>query len=103
MRKIVTNKTYLSGIPVFPSHPLPGKQYAMKHPTPAARWAAALTTAFAMSQAAAATAHRATNEAKLRGGADHSLLHSASASGHQHYLADDAALLEGPQDLWGIG
>jgi len=103
MCKIVTNTAYLSGIPVFQNYPLPGTQYVMKHPTPAARWAAALTTAFAMSQAAAATAHRATNATRLRGGADHSLLHSAAASGNQHYLADDAALLEGPQDLWGIG
>jgi hypothetical protein len=56
-----------------------------------------------MSQADAATAHLSTNAAKLRGATDHSLLHSVDASGHQHYLADDAALLEGPQDLWGIG
>ncbi len=75
----------------------------MKHSTPAARWAAALTTAFAMSQADAATAHLSSGAARLRRATDQGMLHSADASGHQHYLADDAALLEGPQDLLGIG
>lgn len=75
----------------------------MKHSTPAARWAAALTTAFAMSQADAAAAPLSAGAAKLRGAVDHSLLHPTGGSGHQHYLADDAALLEGPQDLWGVG
>ena len=75
----------------------------MKHPTPAARWAAALTTAFAMSQADAATAHLASTAARLRGTAGQGMLHSANGSGQQHHLADDAALLEGPQDLWGVG
>ena len=75
----------------------------MKHPTPAARWAAALTTAFAMSQADAATAHLSAGAAKLRGAANQGMLHTVSGSGHQHYLADDAAVPEGPQDLWGVG
>lgn len=75
---------------------------SMKHHAPAARWAAALTAAFAMSQADAATAPGAVEGARQGAAADYGLQGKA-ASGNQHYLADDAALLEGPQHLWGVG
>ena len=74
---------------------------SMKHQAPAARWAAALTAAFAMSQADAATAQGA--GAPQDANAGYGSPRQTAASGNQHYLADDAALLEGPQHLWGVG
>lgn len=75
----------------------------MKHQTPAARWAAALTAAFAMSQADAATAPGTAPHARQQAANGYGLQGQAAGSGNQHYLADDAALLEGPQHLWGVG
>lgn len=74
----------------------------MKHPAPATRWATALTAAFAMSQANASPAAPAAI-ARQGGAPTHDLPRPRGESGHQHHLADDAALLEGPQHLWGVG
>ena len=75
----------------------------MKHQAPAARWAAALTAAFAMSQADAAAAPAVGAAASHDHATGSGLARTTAGSGHQHYLADDAALLEGPQHLWGVG